>query len=311
MLERLDRFQQRHAALALPLAVIKKFGDDGAGRLAALIAYYGFFAMFPLLLLFTTILGFVLQGDKSAEDSIVHSALSGFPIVGKQITAHSLTGSGVALVVGIVGTLLSGLGVTLAGQNAFNAVYGVPKRERPNFLMSRVRGVGILAVLGVLQIISTAASGLVSGGVGGPVLVVAGIAVSLVLNVVLFLATFRLLVDDRIPTRELWPGIIAASILWEILQAAGGLYVGHVVKHASNTYGTFATVIGLLAWLHVGAQAVLYSAELNTVLSEKLWPRSLFGAKREEDERTLARVAKTEETVEPQRVHVSFDRQTQ
>src|SRR5947209_15244778 len=177
MLEKIDRFQQRHAALALPLAVIKKFGDDGAGRLAALIAYYGFFAMFPLLLLFTTILGFVLQGDKSAEDSIVHSALSGFPIVGKQITAHSLTGSGVALVVGIVGTLLSGLGVTLAGQNAFNAVYGVAKRERPNFVMSRVRGLGILAVVGVLQIISTVASGLVSGGPG---LIVAGIAVSLV-----------------------------------------------------------------------------------------------------------------------------------
>jgi YihY family inner membrane protein len=311
MLDKIDAFQQRHAVLALPLAVIKKFSDDGAGRLAALIAYYGFFALFPLLLLFTTILGFVLQGNQSAQNSIVNSSLRSFPIVGHQITAHSLSGSGVALVVGIVGSLLAGLGVTLAGQNAFNAVYGVPKRERPNFLMSRVRGLGILAVLGVLQIISTVASGLVSGGVGGPALVVAGIAVSLALNFVLFFATFRLLVDDEVPTKQLLPGIIAASILWEILQAAGGLYVAHVVKHASNTYGTFATVIGLLAWLHLGAQAVLYSAELNTVLSEKLWPRSLFGAKREEDERTLARVAKTEESVEPQRVHVSFDRQSQ
>jgi YihY family inner membrane protein len=311
MLEKIDRFQQRHVVLALPLAVVKKFSDDGAGRLAALIAYYGFFALFPLLLLLTTILGFVLQGDKSAQDSIVHSALGSFPIVGKQISAHSLTGSGVALAVGIIGTLLSGLGVTLAGQNAFNSVYGVPHRARPNFLISRLRGLGILAVLGVLQIISTVASGLVTGGLGGPGFVVLGIVVSFALNVLLFFAMFRLLVDDEIPTRELWPGIIVAAILWEILQAAGGLYVGHVVKHASNTYGTFATVIGMLAWLHLGAQAVLYAAELNIVLSEKLWPRSLFGAKREEDERTLTKVAKTEERVDPQRVHVTFDRPPQ
>lgn len=309
MLEKLDGFQQRHVALAIPLAVIKKFSNDGAGNLAALIAYYGFFAMFPLLLLFTTVLGFVLQGDKSAQSSIVHSALGSFPIVGKQISAHSLQGNGVALVVGIVGTLLSGIGVTLAGQNAFNKVYGVPKRERPNFLMSRVRGLGILGVLGVLQVISTAASGAVSGGVGSPIVVFGGIVISLLLNVLLFFATFRLLVDDAIPTRELWPGIVTASILWLILQAVGGLYIGHVVKNASNTYGTFATVIGLLVWLHLGAQAVLYSAELNTVLSDKLWPRSLFGVKREEDKQVLARVAKTEEQVEPQRVDVAFDRE--
>lgn len=308
MLEKIDRFQQRHAALAIPLAVIKKFSNDNAGRQAALIAYYGFFAMFPLLLLFTTILGFVLQGDPSAQQSIIHSALGSFPIVGKQITAHSLKGSGVALVIGIVGTLLSGLGVTLAGQNAFNSVYGVPYRERPNFLKSRLRGLGILAVLGVLQIISTAASGAVSGGVGTPLLLVAGIVISLALNVLLFYAAFRLLIESEIPTRQLWPGIITAAILWEILQAVGGLYIGHVVKHASNTYGTFATVIGLLTWLHLGAQAVIYSAELNTVLSEKLWPRSLFGVKREEDRRALERVAKTEERVDPQEVHVTFDR---
>jgi YihY family inner membrane protein len=307
MLDKLDRFQQRHRALALPLAVVKKFSDDGAGNLAALIAYYGFFALFPLLLLFTTVLGFVLQGDPQAQSSVIHSALGQFPIIGNQLEAHSLTGSGLALAVGIVGTLLSGLGVTLAGANAFNQVHGVPHRERPNFLQSRLRGLGILAVLGVLQVISTVVSGAVSGGLGSVFVVIAGIVVSLALNVVLFLATFRLLTDSSVPTRELWPGIICASVLWEILQAVGGLYINHVLKSASNTYGTFATVIGLILWLHLGAQAVIYSAELNSVLSLKLWPRSLFGQKREEDERTLARIAKTEERVAPQRVHVSFD----
>lgn len=307
MKEKLDKFQQRHAVLALPLAVIKKFSDDGAGNLAALIAYYGFFALFPLLLLFTTVLGFVLQGDRSARDSIVHSAIGQFPILGSQVTGHSLSGSGVGLAVGIVGTLLSGLGVTQAGQNAFNQIWGVPHKDRASFLNARLRGLGSLAVLGVLQVVSTAASGAAGAGLGGVWLTIAGIILSLALNVVLFFATFRLLTDDSVPTRELWPGIILASILWEILQALGGLYINHVVKNASNTYGTFATVIGLLTWLHLGAQAVIYSAELNTVLSRKLWPRSLFGAEREEDKRTLEQIAKTEERTEPQQVNVEFD----
>src|SRR5947209_16216715 len=97
---RFDDAQQRSRWLALPLAVVKKFGDDGAGSLAALVAYYGFFALFPLLLLFTTVLGFVLQGNPSAQKSILDSALGQFPIVGSQLHTHSLTGSGVALVVG-------------------------------------------------------------------------------------------------------------------------------------------------------------------------------------------------------------------
>lgn len=308
MLDKLDRFQQHHRALALPFAVVKKFGDDNAGNLAALIAYYAFWSLFPLLLVFTTVLGFVLQGNPSAERSVVSSALGSFPILGNQLQTHSLSGSGVGLAVGIAGTLWAGLGVTLAGQNAFNQVYGVPRRERPNFMQSRLRGLGTLVVLGLLQILSTAISGAVSAGLGGgPLVGIAGIVVSLAINVVLFYATFRLLTDSSVPTRQLWPGIITAAVLWEILQAVGGIYVNHVVKSASNTYGTFATVIGLLAWLHLGAQAVLYSAEINTVLTFKLWPRSLRGPEREEDRRTLTQIAKVEERVEPQRVHVTFE----
>ena len=306
MLEKLDRFQQRHSTLALPLAVVKKFSDDQAGPLAALIAYYGFFSVFPLLLLFTTVLGFVLHGNPSAQHAVLHSALKQFPIVGNQIQAHALTGSGLALAVGIVGTVFSGLGVTLAAQNAFNRVYAVPKRERPNFISARLRGLGMLLVLGTLQAVSTAASGLVSGGFGGAGLRIAGIALSLAMNLVLFFATFRLLTDDSVPTRELWPGVITAAILWEILQAVGGVYIGHVVRGASNTYGTFATVIGLITWLHLGAQAVVYAAELNTVLTHDLWPRSLWGAEREEDRRTLTGIARTEEKEPPQRVDVRF-----
>jgi membrane protein len=301
----LDRFQQRHRSLAVPFAVIKKFGDDGAGDQAALIAYYGFFSIFPLLLVFVTVLGFVLAHHPDAQKAVLDSALKDLPLVGDQIKTHSLHGNGFALAVGIVGALLSGLGVTMAAQKAFDRVYAVPHKDRPNFLASRLRGLGLLVVLGVLQLLSTAASGLVAGGLGGVGLTIAGIVLSLLLNLVLFSAVFRLLALGQ-DVRELWPGILTAAVLWEVLQVVGGIYVGHVVKGASTTYGTFATVIGLLTWLFLGARVLVYSAELNSVLSRRLWPRSIFAPRTDADRETLRGLAKVEERSDEEQVSVKF-----
>ncbi len=258
------------------MAVVKKFGEDEGGNLAAVIAYYGFFSLFPLLMVFVSVLGFVLQGDPETRRRVLDSALSQFPVVGDQLQTGSLTGSGVALVIGAIGAILGGLGVTLATQAAFNRVHGVARKERPGFVSSRLRGLALLAALGTLLIASTLAAGLVSGGLGGPTLAVAGIALSLVLNGALFFAAFRLLTDDSVPTRSLWPGCVSATLLWTLLQAVGGAYVGHVVKGAGPAYGTFATVIGLLTWLFLGARVVVYSAELSSVLAGGLWPRALL-----------------------------------
>ncbi|QEC48819.1 YihY/virulence factor BrkB family protein [Baekduia soli] len=301
-----DRLQRRHRGLAIPVAVIKKFGDDQGGNLAALIAYYGFFSLFPLLMVFVAGLGFVLDGDPGAQQAVLDSALKEIPIIGDQLRAGSLTGNGLALGVGLVGALLSGLGVTLAAQTAFNRVHGVPHRERPNFLTSRLRGLGLLASLGTLQLVSTVASGLVSGGFGGAALLVAGVVVSLVLNGVLFTVAFRLLTDSSVPTRQLRPGILSATVLWTILQAVGGAYIGHVVKGAGSTYGTFATVIGLLTWLFLGARVVVYSAEVNSVLANRLWPRGLFDPPEPADDEALTILAEMETHRDDQDVSVSF-----
>src|SRR5256886_10798109 len=104
---RVDAFQQRRRWTAFPYAVIKKFGDDQAGNLAALIAYYGFFSIFPLLLVFVTALGLLLHGDPSLQRSIEQSALRNFPVIGPQISenVHSISRNGLALGVGIAGTL--------------------------------------------------------------------------------------------------------------------------------------------------------------------------------------------------------------
>jgi membrane protein len=304
-----DRFQQRHRWLAIPMAVIRKFGNDQAGSLAALVAYYAFFSLFPLLLVFVTILGFVLQGDASAQRSIENSVLGQFPVIGQQIKVHALQGRSLALVIGLATSLWAGLGITQAAQNAFAHVWAVPFKDRPDFIHSRLRGLALLVALGALFIVATLASGLVTGGLGGPQLKVAGIAVSLLLNFALFLAAFRLMTARAIATRSLWIGVIVAAVFWEILQVLGGYYIGHVLKKTTGTYAQFGLVIALLIWLHLGAQITLYAAELNVVLARRLWPRSLLGPPTEPaDQETLTALAKVEERHETEQVEVEFKR---
>lgn len=185
-------------------------------------------------------------------------------------------------------------------------MYAIPPRGQPNVFVSRWRGLKLLGVVGVLQILSTVAAGAGAGGFGGWVLTIAGIAVALALNLVLFFVVFRFLIPDMVPTRELWPGIVVASVAWETLQALGGLYVAHVVKGASQTYGTFAAVISLLAWLYLGARIVVYAAEINVVLTRGLWPRSIMDPAEPADRKARAALAKMEERDDKQTVEVAF-----
>jgi YihY family inner membrane protein len=274
-----DSFQQRHRPLAAPLGVVKKFSDDEGGSMVSLIAYRAFFSLFPLLLLMTTILGYVLAGNEELHKEVVNSTLSQFPIIGNQLKGGSLQGSGVALAVGVVGSLLAGLGVVLETEQTFNRCWGVPKAAERGFVGSRLRGIGLLVVLGGLAVVSTVVSGLAAGGAdfvgaGGKI---AGLAIATALNLFVFGAVFRLLTTDTVETRSLIPGVIVATIGWEILQVIGGWYISHEVKNASVVYGTFALVIGLLAWIHLGAMFVVLGAETNVVRTRKLWPRSMVG----------------------------------
>jgi YihY family inner membrane protein len=309
-LRAVDHFQQRRRRLSFAAAVVKKFGDDGAGQLAALIAYYGFASLFPLLLVLVTVLGFVLEGDHQTQDEVLHSALGQFPIIGTQLEGniHSLTGSPAALAIGVVGLLLGGLGVVGATHNAFNEVWHIPRKDRRNFLSWRLRGLGLLALLGLLLLVSTVAAGFVTAQTTGLVSLLGGILLALISNLLLFFCAFRLLTADEIATRDLIPGVIFGAVLWQILQHIGGYYVAHVIRHAQETSGLFAFVLGLLAWLYLGGQVTLLAAEVNVVHARRLWPRSFFSQPLlDADRRALTSSAETEERVQEENVEVNFD----
>ncbi|MGH2905102.1 MAG: YihY/virulence factor BrkB family protein [Solirubrobacteraceae bacterium] len=309
-LHALDRRQQRSPRLSFAAAVVKKFGDDSAGQLAALIAYYGFASLFPLLLLLVTVLGFVLEGDPKDQASVLHSALGQFPIIGNQLESniHSLKGSAGSLAIGVFGLLLGGLGVIGATQNAFQQVWHIPRKRRPSFLAWRLRGIALIGVLGVLLVASTVAAGYVTAQTAGPIAVIGGVLVALAFNLLLFFAAFRFLSPSEIPTGDLLPGVVFAAILWQIIQHLGGYYVAHVVRHAQETSGLFAFVLGLLAWLYLGGQVTLLAAEINVVRARRLWPRSFFSDPLlDADKRALTSSAETEERVAEENVDVNFD----
>jgi len=278
-LRRFDEYQQRKPVLALPLGIVKKFSDDEGGSMVSLIAYRAFFSLFPLLLLMTTILGYLLAGNEELHKEVVNSTLSQFPIIGNQLKGGELRGSGVALVVGIVGSVLAGLGVVLETEQTFNRCWGVPKAAERGFVGSRLRGIALLVVLGGLAVVSTVVSGLAAGGASflGAEGEVAGLGIATVLNLLVFGAVFRLLTTDTVGTRALIPGVVVATVGWEVLQVLGGWYISHEVRNASAVYGTFALVIGLLAWIHLGATFVVLGAETNVVRARGLWPRSMLG----------------------------------
>jgi YihY family inner membrane protein len=280
VLHRLDDYQQHHRWLALPYAVWRKFGDDQAGNLSALIAYYAFFSIFPLLLAATTILGYVLGDDPRLQQRVFDTALGQFPIIAGHGPAKPLTGNAGGLIIGLVLAVWSGLAVAQVAQQAFNRIYGVPRDRWPGFLPALRRSVEVVGIGGIGLTGTTLLQGMVTGGdlwglnLGPATSLLTAVGGAL-LNTALFVYLFSRLTVRSLRVREVLPGATVTAVAWFVLQQVGVGLVNHEIAGAQGTYGTFAVVIGLLFWLYLMARIALFCAELNTVLAGRLWPRSV------------------------------------
>jgi membrane protein len=230
---------------------------------------------------FVTVLDLVLSHNPAARERLLSSALAGFPVIGDQLkhSVHALKQTGAALVIGLILTFLGALGIAAAIQNALNTVWEVPFSRRPRFPWSLLRSAGLILVIGTGQIVTVTLSGIAGGaghlisGAGGHV---AAVAVSLLLNIAVFWAAFRLGTAREVGGRTLWLGALIAAPAWQVLQVAGGYLVAHQLARSSALYGTFGLVLGLLAWLYLQAQITLFAVEVNVTAARGLWPRSLF-----------------------------------
>ena len=263
--------------------MIYKFGDDQGPYLTALMTYYGFLSLFPLMLLMVTVLGFVLEGDPELQERLVDSTLSELPILSGQLenSVTSLKGSGVGLAIGILGTLYGTLGAAGATQNAFNRAWAVPRHKRPNPFALRLRSLLLLFVFGLGVIVSTLLTGLTTsaGSFGETVSTWVGIAaipLTTALNIGLFVLAFRLLTASSVPGRELWIGPVVAGVGWQVVQVLGTYFVTHFLQGAPEAYGVFGLVLGLIAWIYLLALVIVLATETSVVHHRRLWPRALL-----------------------------------
>jgi YihY family inner membrane protein len=279
-----DRLQAGWPPTAVPVAVWKKFQDDQAGFLAALVCYFGFVAVFPLLLIFVTVLDMTLKSDPTLHRDLLNSALMQYPVVGSEIGSSlgSINGSGLPLIIGIVVLLIGTRGVASAMQNALCTVWGIRREQRPSYVTRWLYGLALIFVVGLGLVVTTFLSGIANGAgnlLSGFGAHAGAVAISLGANVGVFWLAFRLATMRKVPWRSLRVGAMLAAVVWQVLQVVGGYVVTHELHRASTLYGTFGVVLGLVGWLYLQATVTLYCAEVDAVLVTRRWPRSLLPGK--------------------------------
>jgi YihY family inner membrane protein len=307
-LDQLDSYQQRHPALGVPIAVARKFLDDESINLAAVIAFWAFFSIFPLLLLFVTLLGYVLP--PSLQGDVLRSAARFFPLLSTDSIGR-LSGQWWTLVVGILSALWSGSFVVIAIQSAFNSVWEIPYAQRPSFGAQMRRGLVALGAIALGLVGSTVISSYVTAtatGTGlGVVARLTGYLIAVALDVGLFIVAFRLLTDRDVSTRDVLPGALLSGIVFWLLQQLSSLIIFRYLHNAERIYGNFATVITMLSWFYLQSVVTLVGAQLNVVLKERLHPRRLVTAPvTEADHRAYDAYTKERTYHHDQQVHTEF-----
>lgn len=277
---KIDAFQQRHHALGFVYAVIKKYTDDDAGHQAALLTYYGFLSLFPLLLVATSIVDMIAQHDTALRDRLLGDAISYFPVIGQQLeksitTAHR---TGLALLAGLLFALYGARGIADAVRNALDMAWGTPRSKRSKFPHDLFKSFGLLFGAGVGLTLTTGLASYATAALGHSwVFRFLPLAINAILLYAICMYIFMVGTSHYRPPRELRVGALCTVFGLLVLQITGGYLITHRLHSLSGVYGQFALVLALLFWLYLQAQVFMYSVEINVVHTLRLWPRSFTG----------------------------------
>src|ERR1700742_4770173 len=217
----IDAWQRRHRWAGVPFAVNKKFSDDNANLQVLALAWYGFTAIFPLLLVVVTILGFV--GQKSLGTGVL-TTLHKFPVLGSSFNPQnpkSLHGSTVGLVIGLLGLIYGAQGVTQSAQQAMATVWNVPQTKVTGFLPRLGRSLAGLVVIGGSFLVNALLSTYATGGTSNYAIRVPALAGLLIINCGLYYAAFTVLTPKVVGPRGLFPGAIVGGIAFTALFTLG------------------------------------------------------------------------------------------
>lgn len=306
----LDRWQRGHKGAGVSYAVVKKFGDDQANLLVVALGWYGFTAIYPLLLVLVTILAFI--GAASLGTNVTNT-LHQFPVIGSDFNpgtgGSNLHGSIPGLVIGLAGLLYGAQGVTQTAQLTMARVWNVPRYRLPGFLPRLGRSLLGLVIIGGSFVLNAFLGSLAAGYGLGLLARVGAIAVLLAVNTGCYFLAFLILTPKGVARpRQLLPGAILGAVGFTLLTTVGTGLVQHQLRHSAATYGAFASVIGVVAYLLLLAKLTVYAAELNPVLALGLWPRALpLAEPTAADDKVLHRLAHQEQQRPDERIGVGFE----
>lgn len=309
-IHKVDNLQQNHRLPGFLYAVVKKYGDDQAGYQAALLTYYGFLALFPLLLVLTTLTTFLADNHPELQARIIQSVTDYFPVLGSQLSERigALKKSGLALVVGILFTLYGARGVADAFRHGVNHIWHVPIVKRDGFPKSLFTSLSIILVGGLGLILASIMAGLAVHAGRGPGFRALSIALNLAILFAIFVVLLKLSLPNKVKIKEIRSGAATAAIGLVILQALGNYLLAQQLKGLDALYSNFAIPLGLLFWIYLQAQVLYYAVEIAAVRSQRLWPRSLTGKPlTASDRRNYARQAAKEQVKDEEQITTRFN----
>ena len=304
-----DNWQRRRRWVAFPYAVVKKYGEDEAGYQAALLTYYGFLSLFPLLLVLTTLVGIVGGDHETLKQTILQGLTNYFPSFGDQLSKiQSIQKNGAALIVGILFSLYGARGVADAFRNGVNHIWETPKSQRPGFPKANLQSLAIIGVGGGGFLLASISSAVAAAAGHGPLFRI----ISIVLNLFILFWVFRLLINlalpNHLPSRNTRSGAAAAAIGLVTLQLLGNLILKNELRNLNAVYSIFALSLGLLFWLYLQAQTIYYAVEIASVRSMKLYPRGFQATDMTAaDKRVFKRQVAREKQLETETISPKFN----
>lgn len=288
---RLDRIRAERPRIDHVLRAVTLYGERNADVLAGAVTFFGFLALFPVLLLAVSVAGFVLAGRPDLLNDLIGQIGQVIPGDAGQPLIDGLRAAienrGAVGVVGLLGFLYAGIGfmskLRIAIQTLWN---GQP--ETPNFLRDNARDLATLLGLGLGLVVSLA---LTAGGTAAATLLLdlvglgevtwlraltalAGVVLAIIGSTVVFAWLFSNASRTGVSFKLVLPGAILAAVGFEILKLVGGFYLGLVSGNVSA--GVFGSVVGILLWIFILTRFILFSvawtATLNRFVKRGLGP---------------------------------------
>ncbi|HET9098016.1 MAG TPA: YhjD/YihY/BrkB family envelope integrity protein, partial [Candidatus Saccharimonadales bacterium] len=251
--------------------------EDSAGRQAALLTYYTYLSLFPLLLILTTITDALVGKGSSLGDRIISGLTNYFPVLGNQLSqhVHSLNETGLALVIGVLFLLYGTRGVAEAFINGVQHIWMVSDSDNVSFYERLARSFTLVFIGGLGLLAASVLAGLTSTANHSVLFRLLSLLVNFLILFWLFRIVLNISLPRHISPEETRAGSAVAAIGLVVLQLLGGYIISHELKHLSALYSYFALSLGLLFWIYLQSQLIFYAIEIAIVKSQNLWPRSM------------------------------------